>query len=79
MDKEEENKLLKELRELREQLEAKETRGWFGYETRVDEKGRLNIPPDVREELGVFGKAAKVSVKVSMVKLYGGAKDVGSV
>ena len=50
----------------------------YEYETRVDEKGRLNIPPDVREEMGIYGKPAKVSVKVSLVKLYGGAKDAGS-
>ena len=79
MEKEEENKLLRELRELREKLEKKQTRGWYGYETRVDEKGRLNIPPDVREEMKIYGKAAKVSVKVSLIKLYGGTKDAGSV
>lgn len=45
---------------------------WFSYETRVDEKGRLNIPPDIREEMGIYGKAAKVSVKASVMKLYGG-------
>lgn len=79
MEKEEENKLLKELRELRGELEEKQSRGWYGYETRVDEKGRLNIPPDKREEMGIYGKPAKVSVKVSLIKLYRGAKDVGSV
>ena len=51
---------------------------WFSYETRVDEKGRLNIPPDIREEMGIYGKAAKVSIKASVMKLYGGTKD-GSV
>ena len=51
-----------------------EEEGWFSYETRVDEKGRLNIPPDIREDMGIYGKAAKVSVKASVVKLYGGAK-----
>ena len=45
---------------------------WFSYETRVDEKGRLNIPPDIREDMGIYGKAAKVSVKAKVVKLYGG-------
>ena len=43
---------------------------WFVYETRVDEKGRLNIPPDIREEMGIYRKAAKVSVKVRLIKLY---------
>jgi len=43
---------------------------WFAYETRVDEKGRLNIPPDIREEMGIYRKAAKVAVKVKLVKLY---------
>lgn len=44
--------------------------GWFAYETRVDEKGRLHIPPDIREEMGIYRKAAKVSVKVRLIKLY---------
>lgn len=72
----EESELLKELRELRKQLEAKEPEGsWFVFETRVDAKGRLNIPPDKREEMGIYGKAAKVSVKVNLIKLYGETKD----
>ena len=57
---------------------GEEGEGWFSYETRVDEKGRLNIPPDIREEMGIYGKAAKVSIKASVMKLYGGTKD-GSV
>ena len=51
-----------------------EEEGWFSYETRVDEKGRLNIPPDIREDMGIYGKPAKVAVKAKVVKLYGGAK-----
>ena len=79
MEKEEEGELVKELRELRKQLEAREPESsWFSFETRVDGKGRLNIPPDKREEMGIYGKAAKVSVKVSLMKLYGGPIDVGS-
>ena len=52
-----------------------EEEGWFSYETRVDEKGRLNIPPDIREEMGIYRKPAKVAVKVKLVKKYeGGTK-----
>ena len=44
--------------------------GWFSYETRVDEKGRLNIPPDIREDMGIYRKPAKIVVKVKLVKLF---------
>ena len=47
-----------------------EEEGWFTYETRVDEKGRLNIHPDIREEIGIYRKPAKVAVKVKVIKLY---------
>lgn len=43
---------------------------WFSYETRVDEKGRLNIPPDIREDMGIYRKPAKIVVKVKLVKLF---------
>ena len=52
-----------------------EEEGWFSYDTRVDEKGRLNVPPDIREEMGIYRKPAKVAVKVKLVKKYeGGTK-----
>ena len=54
-----------------------EEEGWFSYETRVDEKGRLNIPPDIREEMGIYRKPAKVAVKVKVVKLYEGSERNG--
>ena len=58
--------------------ESVEEKGWFDFETRVDEKGRLSIPPDIREELGIYRKPAKVEVKVKVVKLYvGGGKHNG--
>lgn len=44
--------------------------GWYTFETRVDEKGRFNIPPDIREEMRIYRKPAKVAVKVKVVKLY---------
>ena len=47
-----------------------EGEGWVIYEPRVDEKGRLNIPPDIREEMGIYRKPAKVAVKVKVIKLY---------
>jgi len=47
-----------------------EEEGWFSYETRVDEKGRLNVPPDIREEMGIYRKPARVAVKVKVLKLY---------
>jgi len=50
--------------------EGGDEEGWFAYETRVDERGRLNVPPDIREEMGIYRKPAKVAVKVKLVKLY---------
>lgn len=55
--------------------ESEEEKGWFSFETRVDEKGRLSTPPDIREDLGIYRKPAKVAVKIKVVKLYqGGAQ-----
>lgn len=48
-----------------------EEKGWFSFETRIDEKGRLSTPPDIREDLGIYRKPAKVAVKIKVVKLYG--------
>ena len=50
--------------------EGEDEEEWFAYETRVDERGRLNVPPDIREEMGIYRKPAKVAVKVKLVKLY---------
>jgi len=50
--------------------EGEDKEEWFAYETRVDERGRLNVPPDIREEMGIYRKPAKVAVKVKLVKLY---------
>ena len=56
-----------------------EEEGWYLFDARVDEKGRLNIPADIREEMEIYREPAKVSAKVKLVKKYkGGTKD-GSV
>lgn len=54
--------------------EKEEEGKWFSFETRVDEKGRLNIPPDIREEMGIYRMPAKVAAKVCVMKLYGGKR-----
>jgi len=54
-----------------------EEEGWFSYETRVDEKGRLNIPPDIREEMRIYRKPGKVAVKVKLLKLFEGGERNG--
>lgn len=50
--------------------EVKEEEGWFSFPSRVDEKGRLNIPADIREEMGIYKIPAKVVAKVKLVKKY---------
>ena len=50
--------------------ELKEEEGWFSFTSRVDEKGRLNIPADIREEMSIYKIPAKVMAKVKLVKKY---------
>ena len=47
-----------------------EEKGWFSFDTRVDEKGRINIPADIREEMTIYKVPAKVMAKVKLVKKY---------
>lgn len=47
-----------------------EEEGWFSFTSRVDEKGRLNIPADTREEMGIYKIPVKVMAKVKLVKKY---------
>ena len=52
-----------------------EEEGWYSFTSRVDEKGRLNIPADIREEMDIYKIPAKVTAKVKLVKKYiGGNK-----
>ena len=56
--------------------EAKgEEEGWFSFTSRVDEKGRLNIPADIREEMSIYKIPVKVMAKVKLVKKYKGETE----
>jgi len=45
-------------------------KGWVSFKTRLDSRGRLAVPPDDRENMGVYKKAAQVEVKVKVLKIY---------
>ncbi len=52
-----------------------EEEGWIYFTTRMDSKGRLVVPPDDRENMGVYKKIAQVAVKVKVLKLYEAAEN----
>jgi len=44
--------------------------GWVYFTTRLDSRGRLAVPPDDRENMGVYKKAAQVEVKMRVLQIY---------
>ncbi len=53
-----------------EEGEGKEEGGWFSFRTRMDSRGRLSVPPDDRENMGIYKKAAQVAVKMKVLRIY---------
>ncbi|GAH76366.1 unnamed protein product, partial [marine sediment metagenome] len=49
--------------------------GWFYFTTRMDLRGRLSVPPDDRENMGIYKTAAQVAVKMKVLKLYETAEN----
>ncbi len=47
-----------------------EEEGWTYFTTRMDSKGRLVVPPDDRENMGVYKKTVQVAVKVKLLQIY---------
>ncbi|GAH97470.1 unnamed protein product [marine sediment metagenome] len=56
---------------------GKEEEGWFYFTTRMDSRGRLSVPPDDRENMGIYKTAAQVAVKMKVLKLYEAAAENG--
>lgn len=43
---------------------------WVEFTTRLDSRGRLVVPPDERENIGVYKKAAQVAIKMKVLRIY---------
>ena len=53
-----------------EEGKDKEEEEWIYFTTRLDSRGRLTVPPDDRENMGVYKKAAQVAVKMKVLRFY---------
>lgn len=52
-----------------EEAESKEEE-WTYFTTRMDSKGRLVVPPDLRENIGVYKKAVQLEIKMKVLRIY---------